>query len=131
MPKYRFNKLVRDKYFEDMQNDTSQNTIFRKLDQDEFITEILNKIEEEASELKNFKNEDNLVEELADLYELLDIIKNEMNISEDDIQNAKLQKIKKAGGFDKKIYVESNEVREGSKWDNYYLSSPDKYPRID
>ena len=85
---------------------------------------------EEVEEMKNVKSKDELKYELADVYEVLDYIKNTLNISDSEIAKLKEQKREKNGGFDERMYIEDVGVEEDCKWLQYYLDNPDKYSEV-
>jgi len=77
-------------------------------DDDELRTYLLAKIVEESNKLKSAKNKDHLVEELADIMEIIDTILNLENLNLEDIRNIQREKKEKRGGFEKRIIMLSN-----------------------
>jgi predicted house-cleaning noncanonical NTP pyrophosphatase (MazG superfamily) len=77
-------------------------------DNDEFRVYLLAKMVEESNELKNTKNKDHLVEELADIMEIIDTILGLENLSLEDIRNIQKEKKEKRGGFEKRIIMLNN-----------------------
>lgn len=102
----------------------------RKLNDDEFIIELIKKVLEEANEMKNFKSKDDLKHELADVYEVLDYIKDILKVTDSELAELKKQKKAKNGGFNERMYIEDVGVEEDNEWLKYYLDNPDKYPEI-
>lgn len=103
-----YNKLIRDN-IDDIINSNGKNelAITRILSEEEYKIELLKKLEEEFKELQEAINtgiRDNIIEESADLIEVIRAINNDnlesvLNILED-------KRINK-GGFIKRKYLES------------------------
>ena len=71
-----------------------------------------------------------MVSELADLVELIESLKRASGITDDHIEQARHKKLDKAGGFEKRQFVEWMEEPEGSSWIAYFESEPEKYPEF-
>jgi predicted house-cleaning noncanonical NTP pyrophosphatase (MazG superfamily) len=99
-----YNKLVRDKIPSIIEADGKQCTS-RILSESEFQVALKNKLIEEASELHQAKNNKDLIEELADVYEVLEEILIHENIDIKQIQKARVRKNMDKGGFDERIYL--------------------------
>jgi len=127
---FKFEKLVRDNIVPQMIDNNQEVRGIKRLNDNEFITELIKKVLEEVEEMKNVKSKDELKYELADVYEVLDYIKNTLNISDSEIAKLKEQKREKNGGFDERMYIEDVGVEEDCKWLQYYLDNPDKYPEV-
>ena len=100
-----FNKLVRDNIPDKIKNN-GEEAVTRVLSIKEYKIELYKKLEEEKNEVINSKNKEELIEELADLLEVLDAIMSVNNISKEQVNNVKEEKRLKRGGFDKRIYLE-------------------------
>ena len=96
-----YNKLVRDKIPEIINSDRRV-AITRKLDDEEFLKELNKKLQEEVKEYL----EDNNVEELADIVEVIYGILNSKNISIEEFEKIRKNKVDKRGAFNKKIFLE-------------------------
>ena len=105
MPKY--NKLVRDKIPEIIESN-GEKPITRILDSTEYNEELIKKLNEEYQEVVN-ADEDNVIEELADMLEVMESIAELHNRTLDDILEAKEKKKIKRGGFSKKLYLKDVE----------------------
>ncbi|HKM20189.1 MAG TPA: nucleoside triphosphate pyrophosphohydrolase [Candidatus Dojkabacteria bacterium] len=127
---FKFEKLVRDNIVPQMIDNNQEVRGIKRLNDNEFITELIKKVLEEVEEMKNVKSKDELKYELADVYEVLDYIKNTLNISDSEIAKLKEQKREKNGGFDERMYIEDVGVEEDCKWLQYYLDNPDKYSEV-
>lgn len=102
-----YGKLVRDKII-DIITANGETPIYHTLSEEEYLAELHKKLFEEANE---FVEEDNL-EELADLLEVVYAIAKHKNINMQQVEDVRLKKREKRGGFDKKIYLEGVEESE-------------------
>lgn len=128
MRKFKFGKLVRNKIADNIIEDGGI-VQARVLSEKEFLEQLKDKLIEEAQELKSANN-DELVSELADVIEITEAILRLKGISNEELDKIRSRKLEKAGGFDKRIFIEFAEVPDDSKWIDYYLSQPDRYPEI-
>lgn len=130
MKYFKFNKLIRDKILPNMLANNQKALGIRKLNDEEFVSELIKKVVEEAKEMKNASNKQELKEELADVYEVLNYIKKALNLSDEDLAELIKKKSMKNGKFDERTFVESVGAEEGTEWFDYYKSNPEKYPEI-
>ena len=98
---YNYNKLVRDKIPEEINNMEGRKASYKILNDNEYIQELNKKLFEEAYEFI----EEHSVEELADLMEVIYTIMKIENISFNEVEIARKQKNKKKGSFKNKIYL--------------------------
>lgn len=103
-----FNKLVRDRIPEIIAKNGGNPTV-KTLNDEEYETAIFEKLKEECAEVVATENNDDLTEELADLFEVINAILKTKNITFDEIEKVRLSKKEKRGGFDKKIFLISSE----------------------
>ena len=127
MPTFRFNKLVRDGIVSQMQQKGDQ-PHWRHLGHTEIVDACFNKLTEEVAELRL---DSELVNELADVQELLQCLAREVGISQQKIKIAQRQKRLAAGSFRQGIFIDWVVVPPHSPWLSYYLQHPDKYPQLD
>ena len=109
--KYVYNKLVRDKIPEEINEKGDRKANYRVLDNDEYLKELDKKLFEEAHEFV----EEHSTQELADLMEVIFAIMKDRNISIEDLENARQIKNSKKGSFNDKIYlidVEQEDIDE-------------------
>lgn len=99
MMKYR--KLVRDNIPAIIEKN-GQTPILRVLEEDEYISCLKAKLQEEVKEFL----EDSCIEEICDIYEVLDALKKVLGYSDMDIEAAKSAKAMKNGKFDKRLFLE-------------------------
>lgn len=99
-----FNKLVRDN-IKDIIEKNGEITYTKVLDDEEYKKELNKKLLEEASEVINSKTKEELIEELADLSEVILAIAKSNDIIYEDIEKTREKKKEEKGGFDKKIFL--------------------------
>ena len=101
-----YNKLVRDN-IPNIIKETGQKCDIVELEYNDYKREIRNKIVEEAIELNEAKSKLEMIEELADIYELLDYLLIEEKIDALSIKKRRIQKNMEKGGFDLRLYLKS------------------------
>lgn len=128
MYSFKLNKLVRDKLIERMKS-SGVKVNYRILDNDEYVLRLKEKVVEEALEVLNAKNIDEVKTELGDLTEVINSLIVAIGISNEDIKNTRAEKAELCGGFKEKIYIESvSNVNEEEA--QYYFSDSNKYLMI-
>lgn len=101
-------KLVRDNIPDHIKiNNKIEPKFHIARDADEFRSYALQKLVEEATEIKYSETKEHMTEEFADLKELTIEILHSFQITEDEIEKVRLEKAKKNGGFQKKYILES------------------------
>ena len=105
-----YNKLVRDRII-DIIKSNGENPIYHTLSDEEYLSELHKKLFEEANEF--VENDD--PEELADLLEVIYAIAKHKNINMQEVEQIRLNKRDKRGGFEDKIYLESVEDKKDSE----------------
>ncbi len=100
--RYKYNKLVRDKIPENIEKDPLKKCKYRILDEKEYLNELNKKVLEEANEFV----EENSIEELGDLFEVINAIMNLKGYKTEDVQKTMETKAQKKGAFNKRIYLE-------------------------
>lgn len=96
-----YNKLVRDKIPEIIKSE-GREVKAKILNDEEYKKELNKKLQEEVREYL----EDNNVEELADIVEVVYGILNSMDITIEEFEKIRKEKVKKRGAFNKKIFLE-------------------------
>ena len=127
MRRFSFKKLVRDK----IPDDTARNggkAMVKILNDAEYLSELNKKLVEEVEELSRDGKVDS--SELADVYEILDAIKKVLKITDGQIEQERRAKAEAKGIFEKRLYIEYQEVPETFPFISYYEKNPDKYPEI-
>jgi len=95
-----YHKAIRDKIPEIIEND-GYSCNLKTLSDEEFLVEIEKKLSEEVTEFQNDKNP----EELADILEVIYKIANLRGISKEKLEEIRIQKAEKRGGFDKNLFL--------------------------
>lgn len=109
--KYIYNKLVRDKIPANINSEKGRKANYKILSDEEYLKELDRKLLEEAHELIEAHNE----EEIADLMEVIFAIMKVNNISIDKVEETRKIKNSQKGSFEKKIYlidVEQDKIDE-------------------
>lgn len=102
MPVY--NKLVRDKILEIIEADGLKYNA-RVLEPQELLIEVKAKMIEEAKEFQGADTANESVEELADVLELVHTALSALGVTYEELEEVRLQKKEKRGGFEKAIYL--------------------------
>lgn len=100
------------------------------LEQEEYIQQLIEKLQEEAEEVKDSQNADELIEELADVLEVMQSIALANDLSMEEIEKKRLEKRSAKGGFEKRMYAHHIDIEENSPVIHYYLKKPTQYPQI-
>lgn len=126
MPRFKFNKLVRDSIVESIIKSGGK-VKYKVLGKDELKTELVNKIIEEAKEIST-ASADDIASEIADVQQAIDDLSRICGLTPTNIKSAQDSKLKKAGAFKMGHFVEYVEVDENNEWIEYYRNNPDRYP---
>lgn len=127
--RFRVQKLIRDRLPEIMRGQGL--AVFdRRLDDDEFIVALGDKLVEEAHEARA-ASPDEIAGELADVLEVVHAMAQVHGLSPQDVEAARLAKRAARGGFDARVYNAAVEAPEGLPAADYYLARPQQYPRED
>lgn len=102
MPTY--NKLVRDRIPEIIERSGKKYTT-RVLDQTEYIKELKKKSFEELEEYTNAENDEEALEEIADLLEIIHALAETHGALIEKVEELRKQKAEERGGFKEKIFL--------------------------
>lgn len=105
-----YNKLVRDKILELIESEGLAYDA-RILESSELLSEVKEKMIEEAKEFRAAKTVNESVEELADVLELLHTALNVLGVTYEELDKVRQQKKENRGGFEKAIYLVNVEDR--------------------
>lgn len=130
MRAFRSNKLWRDKANDILEECHGSIIHWRRLDDKEFDKELRLKLLEEASEVKVAHSKVELIDELADVFEVIDSLCKLHALSKEEIVASQKAKVEKRGGFAGRKYVTIAEHQEGSFGEKYCLADPEKYPEV-
>lgn len=97
-------KLVRDKIPEIITQNWEKCEFYICSD-DEYFQSLKEKVVEESKEILDSKNDKELIEEIADLYEVIDTIISNKKLNLDDIKNIQSDKKNIRWGFGKRIIL--------------------------
>lgn len=106
-----YDKLVRDRIPEIIQKEGNIADIII-LSEESFIQAIKEKLIEEANEVCNAQNRDDILSELADLQEVMDTIKQLYNINTLEVNTIQAVKALQRGKFEKRLYLKSVSEKE-------------------
>jgi len=98
-------KLVRDRIPEIIKTRTGQDAKTRIMENDEYLNFLMRKVEEEANELANAENKEHVIEEIADVLELIESILEFYDVDMETVLKVKREKADKRGGFKKRILM--------------------------
>ncbi len=99
-----YNKLVRDRIPEIIEA-TNKKYTMKVLDSCEHEIEIKSKLVEELQEYQETKNNNDAIEELADLLELIYAVLPLHGSSMEELEKIRFEKREKRGGFEKGLYL--------------------------
>ena len=97
-------KLVRDKIAEFVFKERGEVLITRKASDEEILELLKHKLVEEANEVLNATSHENLIEELADVLEVLKALTVKQNLTEQVFEKRE-SKFLERGGFDEGIVL--------------------------
>jgi predicted house-cleaning noncanonical NTP pyrophosphatase (MazG superfamily) len=98
-----YHKLIRDRIGEIIVKE-GRIPVLRTLDKDEYIVELKKKLLEEVQEFLSSQNE-SVIEEMADVYEVLEHLQEVFGIDEEDLLVVKAKKAQIRGKFKKRLFL--------------------------
>ncbi len=101
----KYNKLVRDN-IPNILDIEGKEYKTRILSEEEYELELRKKIIEEATELSKAESIEEIIYELADIYELIEYVLMVNKIDKRKIDITRIKKNMKNGGFDDKVFLE-------------------------
>ncbi len=125
MKRYQFNKLIRSKLPDRMINEGVRINS-SKLSSEEYISQLKNKLLEEAEEVSLATDREHLITELADVVEVLYAISEASDINMDDIEKSRLEKRAINGHFHSDNYIHYIEVDNNNHKVIEYLNNKDR-----
>lgn len=128
MATFVFNKLIRDKLRVEYEK-MNQKAKYRKLSDAEFAEALKQKLVEEASEI-DASDRESVVNELADIYQVVEEMIKLYKISPEEVGKVKMAKFEKKGGFSEANFVETLELTDDDEWNEYYRKSPEVFKEI-
>ena len=135
VPKFLFNKIIRKKIYKRLLSKNLDVEV-KKLNKSERIEAIQNKLLEEINEVIAAKNKAELIEEIADVIEVLHCFCTENAISFTDIEAQRSKKAQIDGNLDPKqlIYSVNMPNDHNDPYVQYYIkylgSQPERYKKL-
>lgn len=129
MHKFLQNKLWRDNA-PDLMRATGSIVHIKQLDDMQYEEQLKIKLREEVEEVCVAQDSKELIEELADVFEVIDALCALQKISLEDVRAAQQEKCDKKGGFYKRAFVTVAEHAAGSFGEKYCRAEPEKYPEV-
>lgn len=127
--KFACKKIGRDKGLEGFKAE-GVTPHYQILTGDALCQALQHKLIEEAHEVQDTSNRQEVTAELADVLEVVDGLCSAYNISMQDVLKEKERKCQDRGGFQKGLYIDSLEMDESNPKVAHFRKSPDKYPEI-
>jgi predicted house-cleaning noncanonical NTP pyrophosphatase (MazG superfamily) len=129
MHKFLQNKLWRDKA-PNLMRATGSIVRVIHLDDAQYEEKLKIKLQEEVEEVCVAKDKKELIEELADVFEVVDALCALHKISLEEVHAVQQEKRDKRGGFYERAFVTIAEHAAGSHGEQYCRVQPEKYPEI-
>ncbi|MCP3659294.1 MAG: nucleoside triphosphate pyrophosphohydrolase [Bacteroidetes bacterium] len=126
---FLFNKIIRDKLYKRL-SDKNIKINQKELDKAEFTEELKNKLSEEALEVKETKNREELTEEIADVLEVIYSLLKLQKIDLKEIEEYRQKKYEDKGGFETPVLINSISLELEHPDISYYLNKKEEYPEI-
>lgn len=124
---FKVAKLVRDKALENLVAEGA--IVHHQILPKEMVVKVLkDKILEEASEVVEGKNKEAIVEEIADLMEVVMTFMDHLSITIEEVNAIRDQKNARTGSFKTALYIDKIVVQKGSSQEEHFLQQPHKYP---
>jgi len=129
MPKFYLNKLVRDKLRDEYER-IGQKAVCRVLSAPDHKQELIKKIIEETREIQTDGPKEEIVNEIADIEQVIDDLMALCGITEQQVADVVRAKLDKKGGFAAGHFVETLELSDGDEWVDYYRKRPEIFPEL-
>jgi predicted house-cleaning noncanonical NTP pyrophosphatase (MazG superfamily) len=130
--RYKAEKLVRDRTIERL-NKNNVMANYSILDNDnDYLHRLIEKLDEEAREVKESASSEERLSELADVLEVIYAICKASGKTLADLEKERADKFAERGGFEKRIFCHYVEGSEDSPTIvKFYKPHPEKYPEIE
>lgn len=100
-----YNKLVRD-LIPNIIRESGSECDVRTLSEREFKRALVTKVVEEGQELMQASNKHEMIDELGDLYEVIETLMMVYKIDKREIDNYRIKKNMTKGGFEDRVFLE-------------------------
>lgn len=137
--RFRYNKIVRDKIYKDLVDHQKtgsdhgiHDVVGERLYGDKALELLKKKLQEECDEAVGTdpKDRHDFLQELADVIEVINGICSILNISAQELEEVRAQKLQQKGGFEGCFFVDNIAVDEHSRLGRYCIKHSDRYPEI-
>jgi len=128
MRTFILNKLVRDGIVPNIKQ-LGGTAEARRLEGTEFEAKLLEKFQEELTELSSATASD-VSGEIGDLYELLDCLATAKGSTPEASRAAQAKRKAKMGGFEDQLHVETITIPDDDPWVSYYAARPELFPEM-
>lgn len=129
MRTFKQNKLWREKLIEQRKQEGSAFHM-RELDDTAYDQQLRHKLAEETEEVCTAQSRIDLIEELGDVFEVIDTLCVLHGITRDEIIATQTKKRQERGGFTQYCFVETVSLPQDCAAAKYFLAQPDKYPEV-
>lgn len=131
MPTFKYAKLVRDNIWR-WHEESGHTVKGQTLQGAELRKSLSEKLHEEVDEVSLAASREELIEEIADIRQVLDDLCAEADIPEAEVTASQAKKLAKKGGFREGYYIETVTIPyEDDEWAQYCRKSPEKYPEVE
>ena len=127
--RFKIGKLVRDNIPTDIRA-RGIGVVERRLNNPEFAHRLKERLVEEAIDVQNSLSAEEMLEELCDVFEIMQALCKACKLPLSQVKKAAQEKSLQKGSFESKTYIDYIEIGESHPKLEYYLSHPDKYPEI-
>lgn len=127
---FKVDKLVRDK-LPDILRAKGIDFFGNVMEQNEYLKRLKDKLIEEAHEVVEAKNKQEIQEELADVLEVIYALCLAHDFSFEAVEKARIRKREIKGGFEGRVYNSFIEMEPANPHIHYYAGKHDKYPEIE
>lgn len=125
--RFRVEKLIRDGLPAIMRAQ-GLSVFDRRLEGEALRSALADKLVEEAAEARAAVARDEVLEELADVAEVIAALAAAHGLTVAEIETARIKKRRARGGFDAGVFNAAVSAPEGAPALDYYLARPEQYP---
>lgn len=130
MPTFRYDKLVRDN-IPTFHAEAGHVAETRSLEGKELSAALIAKLHEEVDEVSSALSPEELLEEIADVWQVIDTLVALHGITKVALGEMIAKKTAKKGAFSQGYYIETVTMpNEDDEWVAYCRKSPEKYPEV-
>lgn len=130
MPKFRLDKLVRDRLPE-IYEEADQKAEYTKLTGDELKQALLRKAIEEINEIDLSESRPEITRELSHVQQALADLALLCDISPEQIEAVQVEEFEDKGGFTEGVFIYTIELNDHDSWVNYYRRFPTIFSEVE